>query len=250
MLKQGVVTPSHNPWASLVVLVAKKDGTTCFCVDYWKLNAITKMDVHPLPQIDDSLDQLADSCYFSTLDLASGYWQVSMSEESQEKTAFVTWNGLYEFKVMPFRLCNAPATFQHLMENGESTVWAVREKCLIYLDDILVMGRTFEEHIDNLRMVFDCLLKAGLWLKPGKCKLVRKQVEYLGYVVSSTGISADPAKVLAVQGFPQTHETKGTLSLFMTYFVLQTLYSLLFIYSSAFVQPHSQRGTVSVDRNM
>ena len=207
MLKQGVVTPSHSPWASPVVLVAKKDGTTRFCVDYRKLNAVTKMDVHPLPRIDDSLDQLAGSCYFSTLDLASGYWQVGMHEESQEKTAFATWNGLYEFKVMPFGLCNAPTTFQRLMEKVLSG--AVREKCLIYLDDILVMGQTFEEHINNLRMVFDCLLKAGLRLKPGKCKLVRKQVEYLGYVVSSTGISADREKVLAVQGFPRPTELRA-----------------------------------------
>ena len=130
-----------------------------------------------------------------------------MHEESQEKTVFVTWNGLYEFKVMPFGLCNAPATFQRLMEKVLSG--AVREKYLIYLDDILVMGQTFEEHINNLRMVFDCLLKAGLRLKPGKCKLVRKQVEYLGYVVSSTGISADPKKVLAVQGFPRPTELRA-----------------------------------------
>ena len=102
MLEQGVVTPSHSPWASPIALVAKKDGSTRFCVDYRKLNAITKMDVHPLPRIDDSLDQLAGSSYFSTLDLASGYWQVGMSEESQEKTAFVTLKGVNEFKVMPF----------------------------------------------------------------------------------------------------------------------------------------------------
>jgi len=98
ILEQGIVTPSHSPWASSIVLVARKDGSKCFCTDYRKLNAITKMDVHPLPRIDDSLDQLAGSSYFSTLDLASGYWQVGMSEESQEKTAFV-W--LYEFKMMP-----------------------------------------------------------------------------------------------------------------------------------------------------
>ena len=141
--------------ASPVVLVAKKDGTIHLCMDYRKLNASPT-----LPQIDDSLDQLAGSCYLFILDLASGYWQVGMSEESQEKTAFVTWNGLYEFKVMPFGLCNVLATFQCLMEKVLSG--AVREKCLIYLDDILVIGQTFEKHINNLRMVFDCLLKAGL----------------------------------------------------------------------------------------
>ena len=154
-----------------------------------------------------------------------------MSEESQEKTAFVTWNGLYEFKVMPFGLCNAPATFQRLMEKVLCVV--VREKCLIYLDDILA----FDEHIGNLQMVFDCLLKAGLRLKPGKCKLAREQVEYLGYVVSSSGISADPTKVSAVQGFPTPTELKALrtflgLTLYYRYFIpcyssiAQSLYHL------------------------
>ena len=165
------------------------------------------MDVNPLPQINDSLDQLAGSSYFSTLDLASGYWQVGMSEESQEKTAFVTWNGLYKFKVMLFGLFNASATFQHFMEKVLSG--AVKEKCLIYLDNILVMGQTFHGRMENLQIMFDCLLKAGLRLKPGKCKLARKQVEYLGNVVSSLGISANPTKILTVHGFPRPTELKA-----------------------------------------
>jgi len=130
------------------------------------------IDVYPLPQIDDSLDLLAECKYFITLDLASGYWQVGMSQDSQEKTAFVTSDGLYEFTVMPFGLCNAPATFQPLMENVLTGV--ARKKCLVYLDDVLVMGSTFEEHLDNLRTVFT---RAGLKLKPTKCKLVRQEVE-------------------------------------------------------------------------
>ena len=152
MLDNGVIVPSHSPWGSPIMLVTKKDGTTHFCVDYRKLNAITKMDMYPLPRIDDSLDLLSGCSYFSTLDLASGYWQVGMSRDSQEKTVFITSNGLYEFTVMLFGLCNAPATFQRLMEHVLAGI--VREKCLTYLDDVLVMESTFQEHLDNLRMVF------------------------------------------------------------------------------------------------
>ena len=128
MLEQGVVTPSKSLWGSPVVLVAKKDGNTRICVDYQRLNAVTKSDVFPLPRVDDSLDQLANSTYFTTLDLAGGYWQVLVDPPSREKTAFVTHSGLFEFSVMPFGLKNAPATFQRLME----TVLAglIRNICL------------------------------------------------------------------------------------------------------------------------
>ena len=193
MLKQGVIVPSSRPWSSPIVLVAKRDGTTRFCVDYRKLNAITKLDVFPLPRIDDSLDLLAGTQYFTSLDLASGYWQVGMDEDSQEKRAFMTHAGLYEFTVMPFGLCNAPATFQRLMERVLQGL--AREKCLVYLDDVLVIGSTFEEHLSNLREVFTRLSTAGLKLKPSKCKLVRGEVEFLGYTVSGQGVSADPKKV-------------------------------------------------------
>ena len=212
MLEQGVITPSSSPWASPIVLVAKKDGTTRFCVDYRRLNAVTKLDVHPLPRIDDSLDLLTGAQYFSSLDLAAGYWQVGMDRKSQEKTAFTTHTGLYEFVVMPFGLCNTPATFQRLMEVVLRGL--AREKCLVYLDDLLVIGRTFEEHIENLRQVFTRLMEAGLKLKPSKCKLARCEVEFLGYVVSKGGIATNPNKVTAVSGFPVPKDLK-TLRAFL-----------------------------------
>ena len=149
------------------------------------------MNVYPLPRIDDSLELLADAKFFTSLDLASGYWQVGMSEE---KTAFTTHAGLFEFTVMPFGLCNAPATFQRQMENV--LMGLTREKCLVYLDDVLVLGRTFSKHLGNLREVFSGLHRAGLKLKPSKCKLGQKNVVYLGYVVSAQGISTDPSKPL------------------------------------------------------
>ena len=118
--QQGVVEPSHSPWSSPVVLVEKKDGSKQFCVDYRRLNSVTKMDVFPLPRIDDTLDSLAQSKYFTTLDLASGFWPIKMNPKSQEKTAFTTHSGLYEFRMMPFGLCNS-SNFSNT--NGEHACW-------------------------------------------------------------------------------------------------------------------------------
>ena len=140
------------------------------------------------------------------LDLMSGYWQVGMDPESQPKTAFCSHSGLYEFTVMPFSLCNAPATFQRLME----TVLAglARDKCFVYLDDILVVGKNFEEHLCNLQEVLGRLRKAGLHLKPAKCHLAKREVAYLGYKVSNRGITADPSKVKSVKEFPIPENVK------------------------------------------
>ena len=212
MLEHGVISPSKSPWASPIVLIKKKDGGLRFCVDYRKVNAAMKLDEFPLPRIDDTLDLLAGSRYFTTLDLASGYWQGPIDPASQEKTAFTTFSGLYEFTKMPFGLVNAPATFQRLMEVVLSDL--ARDVCLVYLDDILVMGKTFEEHTDHLKKVFERIHNAGLRLKPKKYFFAQEKVEYLGHVVSAGGISTDPAKLSAISQFP-TPTTVKTLRSFL-----------------------------------
>ena len=192
MLQKNVVSPSTSPWASPIVLVHKKDGSTRFCIDYRKVNSLTRKDAYPIPKIDETLDTLAGARLFSTLDLRSGYWQVQVNPEHWEKTAFCTSEGLFEFNVMPFGLCNAPATFQRLMDSVLAGLhW---KTCLVYIDDIIVVGKSFDEHLCNLQAVLERLRQAGLKLHPRKCQLLRHKVTYLGHVVSAQGIAPDPDK--------------------------------------------------------
>ena len=203
MLRRGVIEPSNSPWSSPIVLVKKKDGSTRFCVDYRRLNSITTKDAYPLPKIDESLCQLNGYRWFCTLDMDSGYWQVELVQNDKHKTAFATRQGLYEFNVMPFGLCNAPATFERLVDTVLSGLqWDI---CLIYLDDIIVYGQTFDETLRNLEKVFEKLLSAGLKLKARKCSLFAEQVKYmyLGHVISKRGIETDPDKISVVEIWPQ-----------------------------------------------
>ena len=214
LLQQGKVMESSSPWSFPVVLATKKDGSQRLCVDYRQLNAVTIKDAFPLPRVDDSLAALSGSRWFSTLDLASGYWLVAMDAGTQEKAAFVTSSGLYQWTVMPFGLCNAPSTFARLMELVlKGLHWKI---CLIYLDDVIVMGRTFEEELERLKEVFERLARAGLKLKPKNCFLFQKRVSYLGHVVTEEGIAADPEKVEQVRTWPtpeNSTEVKSFLGL-------------------------------------
>ena len=204
MLDQGVIEPSDSPWASPVVLVRKKDGSLRYCIDYRRLNSVTIKDSYPLPRIDESLDSLSNTKYFSTLDLASGYWQIGLDEDAKRKSAFCTTSGLFQFKVMPFGLTNAPATFQRLMERVLAGLqWQI---CLVYIDDVIIFSQTFEEHLNHLSIVFQRLKEAGLKLKPKKCFLFQKSVKYLGHVVSREGISTDPDKTKAVRDWPNPQD--------------------------------------------
>jgi transposase InsO family protein len=199
MLEGNVIEPSTSPWASPVVLVKKKDGSTRFCIDYRKLNSVTIKDAYPLPRIDESLDALSGAQFFSTLDLASGYWQVGMTEEAKLKSAFATPSGLFQFKCMPFGLCNAPSTFERLMEQVLAGLqWQI---CLIYLDDVIIFSKTCAEHIARLDEILSKLGQAGLKLKPKKCHFFCEEVLYLGHRVSKEGIATDPDKVKAVQNW-------------------------------------------------
>ena len=206
MLNQGVIRHSNSPWSSPLVMVQKKDNTWRFCVDYRKLNSVTHRDAYPLPRIDATLDSLSDCSLFTTLDLASGYWQVEVAESDKEKTAFSTPQGHFEFNVMPFGLTNAPATFQRLMECVLAGLSG--EECLIYLDDIIIFSSSFDDHLVRLTSVLQRLREAGLKLKPAKCHFAMQQVTYLGHVISADGVGPDSSKIAMVADYPTPKDAK------------------------------------------
>ena len=182
------------------MLVKKSDGSLRFCIDYRQLNNLTVKDSYPLPRIDTCFDALGGAKFFSTLDLRQGYWQVENDPETADKTTFITRKGAFKLKVLPFGLCNAPAVFQRLMNLVMmGLTW---EACLVFLDDIVVMSTTFEQHLERLRAVFERLRSANLKLKPSKCKLFQLKVKFLGSVVSAEGIEPDPDKLKAVADWP------------------------------------------------
>ena len=168
---------------------------------------MTIKDAYPLPRVDDNLDTLAGARYFSTLDLASGYWQVEMDPKDAEKTAFCTRYGLYQWRVMPFGLCNAPSTFERLMERVLAGLqWKV---ALLYLDDVIVFSATVEQQMERLRLIFDRIRSAHLQLKPKKCHLFQEEVSFLGNRVSAQGVTTEEDKVQAVREWPVPQTVKA-----------------------------------------
>ena len=195
-----VIVESHSPYAAPVVLVRKKDGSLRLCVDDRRLNLKTVGDAYPLPRIQESLDALVGAQYFSTLDLANGYHQISMDPRDQHKTAFTTPFGLYEYTRMPMSLASAPATFQCLMQATTSDF--AFQFLLVYLDDLLVYSKTFDEHMEHLERLLQRVTETGLKLKASKCQFLRREVIYLGHTISADGVSCESGKVECVQNWP------------------------------------------------
>jgi len=200
MLKSGIIQHSTSPYASPVLLVKKKDGSWRFCVDYRHLNVITVKNKHPLPIVDELLDELAGATYFSKLDCRSGYHQIRVLEGDEMKTAFKTHSGLYEVTVMPFGLTNAPATFQAAMNTIFQPL--LRKCVLVFMDDILIYSKTLNEHTHHLQQVLQILNDNSFLLKRSKCIFAEQSLEYLGHIISKSGVSTEPSKITAVTNWP------------------------------------------------
>lgn len=197
LLETGVIVESKSPYASPVVLVKKKDKTLRVCVDFRKLNARTVKDTYTIPRIPETLQALSGAEWFCSLDLQSGYLKVKITSGDKAKTAMTTPFGMYEFNRMPFGLTNAPATFQRLMESCLGN--RIFRTCLVYLDDVVIFGRSFPEMLERLEEVLQRLRDFGLKLKTSKCKLFQRKLIYLGHVVSAAGVEPDPEKIKVLE---------------------------------------------------
>jgi len=179
----------HNPFSSPVLLVKKKDGSWHFCVDYRALNSITIKDRFPMPTIDEILDELANASWFSKLDLRQGFHQIHMDEHDIPKTTFRTHQSHYEYRVMPFGLCNAPSTSQATM--NELLKPLLCKFAVVFFNDILVYNSSFEAHLSHLECVFQALRDGQFFLKDSKCLFGKRQLEYLGHIVSQKGVEPE-----------------------------------------------------------
>ena len=206
MLHGGAIRPSQSPWLNAVVLVRKKDSFLHFCIDFRCLNAKMKKDSYPVRRIQETMESMVGTRYFSCMNLKRSFWQLKMSEKARQYTAFTLGSmGVYEFLRMPYGLCNMPATFQRLMQNclGELNL----TYALIYLDDVIIYSHTEEEHLAKLRAMFKRFRESGLKLKPSKCNFFRTEINYLGHTVSAKGMEPgmDGIKAIGEIAPPRTY---------------------------------------------
>ncbi|PNF37360.1 hypothetical protein B7P43_G17830 [Cryptotermes secundus] len=217
MLEEDITT-SNSGWNFPLLVVPKKldalgKGKWRICIDFRKLNEVTVGDCYPLPNIQDILDKLGRARYFTALDCASGYLQVPMAEDDRCQTAFSTADGHFEYKRMPFGLKSAPSTLQRMMNNVLSEL--IGNKCLVYMDDILLIGESLSEHNSKLQAVFQKLREFNLKIEPDKCEFLKEELNYLGHVVTAEGVKPDREKIKAVTDFPipQSQDIKSFLGL-------------------------------------
>ena len=198
MLDTGIIEPSRSEWASPMVIVHKKDGGIRLYIDYRHLNSVSTVDPYPMPRIDDLIDHLGHVKYISTLNLSRGYWQVPVGALDRPKTAFTMPMGLFQFRVMPFGLSGAPATFQRMMD---LLLQGTGEFAAAYIDDLVVYSDTWEAHCHHLQQVLKRLSDNGLTAKPAKCQFGMQKCVYLGYVVGNGQVCPQESKLKAVEAF-------------------------------------------------
>ena len=196
LLALGMIQPSLSPWASGIVMVKKKSGELRFCCDFRPLNEVTIKDAYPLPRIDESLARLGNAKIYTSIDLAWAFWQIPLRKADRHKTAFACELGLFEWRRMPFGLCNASATFQRAIARAlQKIVNRKGSMVMAYIDDIVIATETVEDHMARLREVFECLREAGFKMRVAKCDFMKSEIKYLGRVVSAEGVKPDPKAV-------------------------------------------------------
>ena len=210
LIEKEFIQPSKSPYGAPVIFVKKKDGSSRMCVDYRALNKLTIKNKHPLPRIEELLDRLSGARWFSKIDLRSGYHQVRIAPNDVAKTAFRTRYGHYEFKVLPFGLTNAPATFMALMQRVFSQYLDVF--VVIFLDDILIYSNNRQDHIKHVAAVLQTLREHKLYAKASKCEFFKQRVDFLGYTITSEGITMDVSKVKAIREWPHLKTVRDVRS--------------------------------------